>query len=112
MSDQEGCEKQRLTLTRSDLAGAIYRECPRLSRSAARRICDEVFEEIVAVLGEGESVRLRQFGNFIVRKKRSRVGRNPRSGVECEVSARRSISFRPSPVLVGVVNRASRDDSE
>lgn len=112
MNDQEDCEKERLTVTRADLAGAIYRQCPRLSRSEARRLCDEVFAEIVAGLDEGDSVRLRQFGSFIIRKKRPRVGRNPRSGVECEISARRSVSFRPSQVLVGVVNRASRGGSE
>ncbi|WP_281932666.1 HU family DNA-binding protein [Methylocystis iwaonis] len=81
MSDQEGCEKQIRTLTRSALARAIYRECPGLSRRAARRICDEVFEEIIACLDESGSVRLRQFGSFIVRKKRARVGRNYGRGV-------------------------------
>lgn len=104
MNDQEDCEKERLTLTRKNLAGAIYRECPQLSRRAARRICDEVLDEIIAGLVEGDAVRLQFFGSFKVREKRARVGRNPINGVECEVSARRSVFFKPSPLMIASLN--------
>lgn len=88
----------RRALTRVDLGTAVYRECPRLSRRAARRICDEVLDEIVTALVEENLVRLQYFGSFRVREKRARVGRNPMNGVECDVDARRS------PVLIASMN--------
>lgn len=112
MNDQEECEKERLTLTRKGLAGAIYRKCPQLSRRAARRICDEVLEEIVTGLVERDSVRLHFFGSFKVREKRARVGRNPMNGVECEVWARRSVSFKPSPVMIASLNGSKASKGE
>lgn len=92
------------TLTRADLGAAVCRECPRVSQRAAQRNCGEVLEEIVLSLISGEQVRFFGFGAFLVRRKRSRVGRNPKTGAECEVTARRSISFKESSVMTGSVN--------
>jgi len=63
-------------------------------------------DEISDALVRGESVKLRSFGLFMVRDKRERVGRNPRTGVEAPITPRRVLTFKPSPVLSASVNGA------
>jgi integration host factor subunit alpha len=61
-------------------------------------------EEITDALVRGETVKLRSFGLFLVRAKRQRIGRNPRTGVEVPITPRRVLTFKPSPVLCATVN--------
>jgi integration host factor subunit alpha len=70
----------------------------------ARQIVDEVFEEILAALACGESVKLSAFGAFTPRAKRERIGRNPKTGESAMISARKVVTFRASPHLVARVN--------
>lgn len=100
------------TLTRADLREAIYTRCSGLSRQQSRELLDMVLEEIINALVQGESLRLRTFGTFEVRCKRERLGRNPMTGVEAPISARRVISFLASPVLVAKINGATPDVEE
>ena len=94
----------RRTATRADLLDAVYTTCPSLSRQEARDIFEMALEEVAEALVRGESVKLRSFGLFSVRAKRERVGRNPRTGVEVPITPRRVLTFRPSPVLLALVN--------
>ncbi|HET6436648.1 MAG TPA: integration host factor subunit alpha, partial [Anaeromyxobacter sp.] len=55
-------------------------------------------------LERGEKIKISGFGNFIIRDKKSRVGRNPQTGEEIEISARRVLTFRPSQVLKNALN--------
>ena len=57
----------------------------------------------------GETVKLRSFGLFSVRAKRERIGRNPRTGIEVPIKPRRVLTFRPSPVLVALINGESAE---
>ena len=66
-----------------------------------------VFDTIKETLEKGEKIKLSGFGNFIVREKKSRVGRNPQTGQEIEISARRVLTFRPSQVLKNELNEAA-----
>jgi len=91
-------------LTRQKLSEAAYKSCPALSRSQARQIVDEVFEEILAALVCGESVKLSAFGVFTLRAKRERIGRNPKTGDPAIISARRVVTFHASPNLVVRMN--------
>jgi len=91
-------------LTRAALREAVYACCPGLSRAEARKILDAAFEEISQALIRGEQVKLRSFGTFNVRAKRGRVGRNPKTGVEAPISARKVLTFKASPVLVAHLN--------
>ncbi|WP_367119301.1 integration host factor subunit alpha [Methylocystis sp.] len=91
-------------LTRQKLSEAAYRSCPTLSRSQARQIVDEVFEEILAALVCGESVKLNAFGVFTLRAKRERIGRNPKTGDPAIIRARRIVTFYASPNLVARMN--------
>lgn len=100
-SDKDDARK---TATRADLLDAVYLSCPSLSRAQARQIFEMALEEIAAALERGESVKLRSFGLFSVRSKRERIGRNPRTGVEVPIKARRVLTFKPSPVLSASVN--------
>ena len=91
------------TLTRMDLAEAVYTEVG-LTRRAAQQLVDEVFEELSKVLEKGETVKLSTFGNFSVRAKRQRMGRNPKTGVEVPITPRKVLTFRASHILKDRVN--------
>ncbi|WP_294535185.1 HU family DNA-binding protein [uncultured Rhodoblastus sp.] len=92
------------TTTRVELLDAVYTACPSLSRAQARDVFEITLEEIVSALLREDPVRLRAFGAFQVRSKRERTGRNPRTGVEAKINARRVLTFKPSPTLVARVN--------
>lgn len=98
------------TITRADLLEAVQATSPALSRNQAREIFEMALDEIRDTLVRGEPVKLRSFGNFAVRSKRERIGRNPRTGVEAPIAPRRVVTFRPSPVLLGRVNGEGRPD--
>ncbi len=97
------------TLTRDNLRAAIYQGCRTLSRAEVRKIFDDTFDELSHALVHGEPVKLRNFGTFNLRTKRQRTGRNPKTGVEAVISARRVITFRPSPALLRRINQESAD---
>ncbi|MGO9390528.1 integration host factor subunit alpha [Rhodoblastus sp.] len=92
------------TTTRVELLDAVYTACPSLSRAQARDVFEITLEEIAAALLRDEPVKLRSFGAFHIRSKRERVGRNPRTGVEAKIEARRVLTFKPSPTLIARVN--------
>ena len=92
------------TLTRADLMHAVYANGPGLSRNEAKDIVEATIEEICRALEMGESVKLRGFGTFTVRNKRPRVGRNPKTGREYPITARRVMTFKASPRLIDAVN--------
>lgn len=103
----------RKTATRADLLDAVYASCPMLSRAEAKEIFEMALEEISAALVRGEPVKLRSFGLFLVRAKRERIGRNPRTGVEVPIKPRRVLTFKPSPVLCASVNgRAAEEEPD
>lgn len=91
------------TLTRADLSNAVYREIG-LSLSESTQLVDAVLEEICAALSEGKSVKLSSFGTFKLRRKKERVGRNPKTGVEVPITPRTVLSFNASNILKQSVN--------
>jgi integration host factor subunit alpha len=99
-----GSAGDRKTATRADLLNAVYASCPMLSRAEAKEIFEMALQEISDALVRGDPVKLRSFGLFLVRAKRERIGRNPRTGVEVPIKPRRVITFKPSPVLNAAVN--------
>ncbi|MGJ0426699.1 integration host factor subunit alpha [Methylocystis sp.] len=94
----------RGTLTREDIALAIHRRIEGMSRREAKRLTDLVIEEMAATLASGESLKLHDFGSFIVRTKRERAGRNPRTGAPVPIEARRVITFKASPNMKSAIN--------
>ncbi len=100
------------TTTRAELLDAVYSACPSLSRAQAREVFEMTLEEVVTALLREETVKLRSFGAFSVRSKRERIGRNPRTGVEAKIDARRVLTFKASPTLIARVNGAAVEDEE
>ena len=86
------------TLTRADLAEAVYRQVG-LSRSESASLVETVLEEICQAAVRGEQIKLSSFGTFSVRQKNERIGRNPKTGQEVPITPRRVMMFRPSNIL-------------
>lgn len=92
------------TITRADVAEAIYEEIG-LSRKDSGDILDMFIDEICKELVRGKEVKLSSFGTFSLHHKKPRVGRNPRTGVEAEITARTVISFKPSQIMRKALNK-------
>ncbi|MBF0308174.1 MAG: integration host factor subunit alpha [Magnetococcales bacterium] len=87
-----------MTTTMADLVEAVHRNL-KLSKQESASVVADCFELIREQLEQGDAVKLSGFGNFTVRQKVSRVGRNPKTGEEFEISARRVVTFKPSQIL-------------
>lgn len=85
-------------MTKADTAEHLYNELG-LNKREAKELIEMFFEEIRVALESGEQVKLSGFGNFDVRRKKERPGRNPRTGEEVAISARRVVTFRPGQKL-------------
>jgi len=86
------------TLTRVELTDAIVRDIG-LTRQESSHLLDRVLEMISESLEAEGAVKLSRFGNFNVRRKASREGRNPKTGIQATISARKVVTFKPSPML-------------
>ena len=94
-------------LTKEDLVEAIYRQLNVQSKQSALELMDAVMELIKERLERGEAVKLPKFGNFTVRSKSSRIGRNPKTGEEIEITPRKVLLFKASPTLRNRVNNGA-----
>jgi len=94
----------RNTLTRQDIALAIFDRCEGLSRREAKRLVDSVIDVMVGTLTSGETLKLHDFGSFIVRSKGERAGRNPRTGAKVPIEPRKVVVFKASPNMKASVN--------
>ena len=95
------------TLTRADLSEAVHRQVG-LSRSDSAELVKTVLDVVAHAVATGENVKLSSFGTFIVRWKRARMGRNPKTGEEVPIEPRRVLTFRPSHIMkerVDMVNK-------
>ena len=90
------------TVTRTELSEAIYRKVG-LSRHASANLVEQVLEEISDTLAAEEDVKLSGFGNFQLRDKPQRPGRNPKTGEEIPITARRVVTFHASQKLKAMV---------
>ncbi len=95
-------------MTKADLVEAIYQKIG-FSKKEASDLVEMLFDAIKGTLSRGEKIKVSGFGNFLVREKRSRTGRNPQTGEAIEISARRVLTFRPSQVLRSEVNASLQD---
>jgi integration host factor subunit alpha len=86
------------TLTRADLVDVLNREMG-LSKTDGSDLLEKMLDHLAVALEKGQQVKLSRFGNFAVREKAERIGRNPKTGVEARISARRVVSFKPSQIL-------------
>ena len=87
-----------VTLTKADMVEHLYEELG-LNKRESKDLVEMFFEEIRVSLGKGQNVKLSGFGNFMLRDKTQRPGRNPKTGEEIPVEARRVVTFRPGQKL-------------
>jgi len=85
-------------MTKAEMAEKLYEELG-LNKREAKEIVEMFFEEIRSALESGNQVKLSGFGNFDLRDKKQRPGRNPKTGEEIPISARRVVTFRPGQKL-------------
>jgi len=87
-----------MSLTKADLASALFDEVG-LNKREAKEFVDSWFETVRQALEDGDHVKLSGFGNFQLRDKNQRPGRNPKTGEEIPISARRVVTFKPGQKL-------------
>ena len=87
-----------MSMTKADIVERIYKEAG-FSKKEASDLVDLVFKVIKDTLAKGEKVKISGFGNFSIRDKATRVGRNPQTGDAMNISARRVLTFKPSQIL-------------
>ena len=91
------------SLTRADISEAVFEQIG-LSRQESAALVESILDHVCDALVEEQQVKVASFGTFMVRSKNPRVGRNPKTGVEAPISARKVISFRASQVLKSRIN--------
>ena len=87
-----------MALTKADMAERLFEELG-LNKREAKEFVEMFFEEVRTALTDGRQVKLSGFGNFDLRDKKERPGRNPKTGEEIPISARRVVTFRPGQKL-------------
>ena len=91
--------KSSTTVTKPELIARLAERHPHLGRDGLDRIITAIFDEIAAAMTQGQRVELRGFGNFEVRMREARVGRNPRTGEEVSVEAKGHPHFKTGKQL-------------
>ena len=92
-------------MTKADIVEQIY-ERVGFSKKESAELVEQIFDIIKETLAEGEKVKISGFGNFVVREKNARKGRNPQTGEEIRLAARRVLTFKPSNVLKDELNES------
>lgn len=96
------------TLTKAEVVDSLLNTIG-LTRREAKDIVDELLKALTNHLVEGRMVKLPGFGNFVVRSKRARPGRNPRTGEDVVITARKVVVFRPGQKLKRLIDDSSGD---
>ncbi len=98
-----------MALTKADITEQLYDELG-FNKREAKELVEMFFEEIRGALESGEHVKLSGFGNFELRDKSERPGRNPKTGEEIPITARRVVTFRPGQKLKARVDTYARSE--
>ncbi|MGK0358338.1 MAG: integration host factor subunit alpha [Bradymonadia bacterium] len=91
-------------MTKADIIERVYENLGGLSKKESAEIVEMVFETIKSTLERGEKIKISGFGNFVVRQKKERTGRNPQTGEEIKIAPRKVLTFKPSQVLKNAIN--------
>ncbi|WP_404399307.1 integration host factor subunit alpha [Idiomarina seosinensis] len=97
-----------MALTKAELAEVLFEKYG-INKQDAKTLVEDFFEEIRSALEGGEIVKLSGFGNFELREKSERPGRNPKTGEDIPISARRVVSFKPGQKFKNRVETAKPD---
>ena len=99
-------------MTKADIVNAVYERIGGFSKKEAADLVDLVFETMKETLGRGEKIKISGYGNFVLRDKHPRQGRNPQTGDPITISERRVLSFKPSQILKGALNPREPGENE
>src|SRR5437870_11475540 len=91
-------------MTKAEIVQALYSKVGGFSKKESADIVDMVFEMMKETLGRGEKIKISGFGNFVLRDKRQRPGRNPQTGDPIKISERRVLTFKASQILKQALN--------
>src|SRR3954471_20947283 len=91
-------------MTKADIVQVVYSRLGGFSKKESADLVDLAFEMMKETLGKGEKIKISGFGNFVLRDKRQRPGRNPRTGERIDISARRVLTFKSSQILKQALN--------
>jgi integration host factor subunit alpha len=91
-------------MTKADIVQAVYTKLGGFSKKESADLVDLVFETMKETLGRGEKIKISGFGNFVLRDKRERQGRNPQTGDPIVITARRVLNFKASQLLKQALN--------
>src|SRR4051812_13906614 len=91
-------------MTKSEIVSAVYTKVGGFSKKEAADIVELVFETVKETLGRGEKIKISGFGNFVLRDKRQRRGRNPQTGQPLTITERRVLTFKASQILKSILN--------
>ncbi|MCG8555062.1 MAG: integration host factor subunit alpha [Proteobacteria bacterium] len=91
-------------MTKAEIVDSIYEKMGGVSKKESSELVEAVFDTMKEVLAAGEKIKISGFGNFVVRNKKQRIGRNPQTGEPIPICARRVLTFKPSQVLKGILN--------
>ncbi len=91
-------------MTKADMVQAVYSRLGGFSKKESADLVDLVFETMKETLGRGEKIKISGFGNFVLRDKRPRQGRNPQTGTPIMITERRVLSFKASQLLKHALN--------
>jgi integration host factor subunit alpha len=92
-------------MTKAEIVQALYSKVGGFSRKESAELVDLVFEMMKETLGRGEKIKISGFGNFVLRDKRQRPGRNPQTGQPIRISERRVLTFKSSQILKQALNQ-------
>ena len=91
-------------MTKADIVQAVYTRLGGFSKKESADLVDLVFETMKETLGRGEKIKISGFGNFVLRDKRQRQGRNPQTGDPITITERRVLNFKASQLLKQALN--------
>ncbi len=91
-------------MTKAEIVQALYSKVGGFSKKESADIVDLVFDMMKETLGRGEKIKISGFGNFVLRDKRQRPGRNPQTGDPIQISERRVLTFKASQILKQALN--------
>ncbi|HEY6873459.1 MAG TPA: integration host factor subunit alpha [Geobacteraceae bacterium] len=91
-------------MTKADIVEKIYEKVG-FSKKESAELVEMVFDIIKNTLEKGDKIKIAGFGNFVVKEKADRRGRNPQTGEEITISARKILTFKPSQVLKTSLNK-------
>ena len=94
-------------MTKADIVEKIHQKIG-FSKKESAEIVESVFSVLKSTLETGEKIKIAGFGNFVVKQKADRRGRNPQTGDTIVINARRILTFKPSQVLKSAINSETK----